>query len=161
MSVCIVYHSETGNTRKVAEAVAKATGAALIPVRDLAGYNKVTMYLRGAPRAMRGEKASIEPSAIDVSAFDLVVVGSPVWAFKPTPAANAAIAALSGCEGKKGAAFITSGGGPRNSLEALKSRLEGRGMKVEAAFHFTDRELDDRKKIGEFADAIKRFSGKS
>jgi flavodoxin len=61
MSVCIVYHSETGNTKKVAEHVAKATGATLIPVRDLAGYNRITMYLRGAPRALKGEKATIEP----------------------------------------------------------------------------------------------------
>ncbi|HXW98969.1 MAG TPA: ArsR family transcriptional regulator, partial [Methanomicrobiales archaeon] len=86
-------------------------------------------------------------------------VGSPVWAFKPTPAANAAVAALTGCEGKKGIAFITSGGGPRNSLEVLKSHLEGRGVKVGAVFHFTDRELDDAKKIGEFADAIRKISG--
>ena len=159
MSVCIVYHSETGNTKKVAEQVAKATGATLIPVRDLTGYNKITMYLLGAPRAMRGEKATIEPPVIDVSAFDLVVVGSPVWAWRPTPAANAAIAALTGCEGKKGIAFITSGGGPRDALEVMKKALEGRKMKVEGAFHFPMNELGDEKKLTEFADAIRKASG--
>jgi len=161
MSVCIIYHSETGNTRKVAEAVAKATGATLIPVRDLAGYTKVTMYLRGAPRAMRGEKATIEPPVIDVSPFDLVVVGSPVWAWKPTPAANAAIAALTGCEGKKGIVFITSGGGPRESLDVLKKALGDRKVQVGGAFHFSAKELDDAKKLGEFVDAVKKASGKA
>ena len=129
MSVCIVYHSETGNTKKVAEYVAKTTGATLIPVRDCAGYNKITMYLLGIPRARAGDKATIEPPMIDVSAFDLVVVGSPVWAFRPTPAANGAIAALTGCEGKKGMVFATSGGAPRDTLEIMKQALAGRGVR--------------------------------
>jgi flavodoxin len=158
MSVCIVYHSETGNTKKVAEYVARATGATLIPVRDLAGYNKVTMYLLGAPRAMKGEKAAVEPSVIDISPFDLIVVGSPVWAFRPTPAANGAIAALSGCEGKKGMVFITSGGGPRDALEILKQTLAERGVKVEGAFHFPMKEIGDERQLNEFIDAVRGAS---
>jgi flavorubredoxin len=161
MSVCIVYHSETGNTKKVAEYVAKATGATLIPVRDLADYNKITMYLFGIPRARAGDKAAIEPPMIDVSAFDLVVVGSPVWAWKPTPAANAAIAALTGCEGKKGIVFITSGGGPRDALEVMKKALARRGLKVVGAFHYPMKELGDEKKLREFIDAIRSASAKA
>jgi flavodoxin len=161
MSVCIVYHSETGNTKKVAEAVAKATGATLIPVRDSAGYNKITMYLFGIPRARAGDKATIEPPVIDVSAFDLVIIGSPVWAWKPTPAANAAIAALSGCEGKKGMVFATSGGMPKDTLAIMKTALEGRGVRVEGVFHFSMKELGDGKKLKEFVDAIRSASAKT
>jgi hypothetical protein len=159
MSVCIVYHSETGNTKKVAEYVAKATGATLIPVRDCAGYNKITMYLLGIPRARAGDKAAIEPPKIDVSAFDLVIVGSPVWAWKPTPAANAAIAALTGCEGKKGMVFATSGGMPKDTLTIMKISLKGRGVRVEGAFHFSMKELGNEKKLKEFIDAIKGALG--
>ena len=161
MSVCIVYHSETGNTKKVAEYVAKATGATLIPVRDCAGYNKITLYLFGIPRARAGDKAAIEPPMINVSAFDLVVVGSPVWAWKPTPAANAAIAALTGCEGKKGMVFATSGGAPRDTLDVMKQALAGRGLKVVGAFHYSMKELGDEKKLKEFIDAIKGAQGKT
>jgi flavodoxin len=161
MSVCIVYHSETGNTKKVAEYVAKATSATLIPVRDCAGYNKITMYLFGIPRARAGDKAAIEPPMIDISAFDLVIIGSPVWAWTPTPAANAAIAALSGCEGKKGMVFATSGGAPRDTLDVLKQALAGRGVKVVGAFHYSMKELGDEKKLKEFIDAIRSVSGKT
>ncbi len=161
MSVCIVFHSETGNTKKVAEYVAKATGATLLPVRDCAGYNKITMYLLGIPRARAGDKATIDPPKIDVSAFDLVVIGSPVWAWKPTPAANAAIAALSGCEGKKGMVFATSGGMPKDTLAIMKNTLEGRGVRVEGAFHFSMKELSDEKKLKEFIDAIRSASAKT
>jgi NAD(P)H-dependent FMN reductase len=156
MSVCIVYHSETGNTKNVAESVAKATGAVLIPVKDLANYSKITMYLVGAPKAHKGEKAAIEPSKIDVSAHDLVIVGSPVWAWSPTPAANAAIAALAGCEGKKGMVFATSGGKPGETLAVMAQALSGRGVTVEGSFHFGRKELGDAEKLGEFIDAVKR-----
>jgi flavodoxin len=159
MSVCIVYHSETGNTKKVAEYVAKATGAALIPVRDFAGYNKITMYLVGARKAMAGEKAAIEPVKIDVSAYDLIIVGTPVWAWKPTPGANAAIAALTGCEGKKGMVFATCGGKPGDTIPIMKQALEERKVKVEGAFHFTKKELGEAKKIGEFVDAVRKSAG--
>jgi flavodoxin len=161
MSICIVYHSETGNTRRVAESVAKATGAVLIPVRDTAGYNRITMYLLGAPRAMTGEKAAIEPPRIDVSGYDLVVVGSPVWAFRPTPGANAAIAALTGCEGKKGMVFATSGGKPGETLPILRHALEERKIRVEGSFHFSRRELGDGRKLREFIDAVRRVSGEA
>jgi flavodoxin len=161
MSVCIVYHSETGNTKKIAEAVAKATGATLVPVRDLAGYNKITMYLIGGRKAMAGEKADIQPAKIDVSSYDLIIVGSPVWAWKPTPAANAAIAALAGCEGKRGMAFATSGGKPGGTLAVMEKALSARGMKVEGSFGFTRRELANATKIGEFIDAVKKATGKS
>jgi flavodoxin len=159
MSVCIVYHSETGNTKKVAEAVAKATGATLIPVKDPANYGRVGRYLVGARKAMAGEKAAVEPSKIDVSACDLIVIGSPVWAWRPTPGANGAIAALTGCEGKKGMVFCTCGGKPGDTLQILKGALEGRKVKVEGAFSFAKRDLGDAKKIGEFIEAVKKASG--
>jgi flavodoxin len=161
MSVCIVYHSETGNTKKVAEYVAKATGAVLIPVRDTANYSKIGRYLSGARKARAGEKAVVEPSGIDVSGYDLVMVGSPVWAWRPTPGANGAIAALSGCEGKKGMVFATSGGKPGDTLQILKSALEGRKVKVVGSFHFAMRELGDEKKLKEFADAVRSVSVKT
>jgi flavodoxin len=161
MSVCIVYHSETGNTKRVAETVAKATGAVLIPVKDLANYSRIGRYLVGARKARAGQKSEIEPAKIDVSAYDLIVVGSPVWAWKPTPAANAAIAALAGCDGKKGMVFATSGGKPGETLAILKSALEGRKMKVGGSFHFGKRDLGDEKKLKEFADAIRSASVKT
>ncbi|MDD1669699.1 MAG: NAD(P)H-dependent oxidoreductase [Methanomicrobiales archaeon] len=161
MSVCIVYHSETGNTKKVAEAVAKATGAVLVPVKDTAGYNRFTRYLVGARKAMAGEKAAIEPSRIDVSAYDLVIVGTPVWAWKPTPGANAAIAALAGCEGKRGLVFATCGSKAGETLRILQEALEQRKVRVEGSFEFSRRELGDAKKLGEFIEAVKRASGKA
>ncbi|MDD1656174.1 MAG: ArsR family transcriptional regulator [Methanomicrobiales archaeon] len=159
MSVAIVFHSETGNTEGVAKRLASACGGELIPVRDCAGYNRITMYLRGAARARRRELARIEPAVIDISRHSLVVVGSPVWAWSPTPAANAAIAALRGCEGKKGIVFATCGGKPGETLVMMKDALAARGVDVVGAFPFARKDLRDELKLAELVSAVKQAAG--
>ncbi len=156
MSVCIIYHSETGNTRAVAEQLAALIGGELIEVKDLAGYSKVGMYLKGAPRAAQGKKADIEPAVIDVSGYDTVVVGTPVWAGSPTPAVNAAINALAGIEGKSAVVFCTSGGGPRKTLERMQEMLADRGADVRGAVSFTKRDLQKAEMLETLADLVRR-----
>jgi menaquinone-dependent protoporphyrinogen IX oxidase len=161
MAAVIVYHSETGQTRLVAEQVAKRTGAVLIPVHDQAHYNAITRYLVGARLARNNEKAHIEPSVIDVSLYDGVIIGSPVWAWHPTPAINAAVAALKGCEGKPGIVFATSGGMPGETVEMIKTALSARGVQVQVAFHFNRKEIQDQKKMGDLVSAIIAMRGAS
>jgi len=159
MSVAIVFHSETGNTEGVARRLASACVGEVVRVKDCAGYNKITMYLLGAPRARRRELARIEPAVIDVSRHSLVVVGSPVWAWSPTPAANASVAALRGCEGKKGIVFATSGGTPGETLTMMREALAARGVEVVGAFHFGRKDLVDEQKLAELASAVKKAEG--
>ncbi|MCK8518839.1 flavodoxin family protein [Methanoculleus sp. 7T] len=155
MSVCIIYHSETGNTRAVAERFAAVTGGDLVEVRDLTGYSKAGMYLKGAPRAVRGERAAIRPDIIDVSGYDAVAVGCPVWAFNPTPAANAAVAALQGVEGKAAAVFCTSRGAPGKTLERLQAMLADRGADVWGGVSFTERDLQKAEMVEALAALIR------
>lgn len=156
MAVCIIYHSETGNTRAVAERLAAGTGGDLVEVKDLAHYSKVGMYLKGSPRAMRRERAAIEPATIDVSGYDTVIVGTPVWARNPTPAVNAAINALRGVEGKATVVFCTSGGVPGNTLETMKAMLADRGADVRGAFPFTARDVKKGETIAPLVDLVQR-----
>ena len=135
MKILCIYHSETGNTHSVMEALSKATGADLIRVRDLAGYGKATMYLLGAPRVRKGEIAAIDPDAIDLSGYEIIILGSPVWAFRPTPAANAMIQALTNCSGKKAVLVCTSGGAPGETLNLMETHAKERGMEILGGFH--------------------------
>jgi len=145
MSVCVVYHSATGNTRAVAERLASLVGG------DLADYSKVGMYLKGVPRAVRVETADIDPAVIDVSAYAIVVVGTPVWAGSPTPVINAGIAAFVGIEGKPAVVFCTFGGSPGKTLETLKVMLAGRSV-----VPFTAGDARKRKGVETLADLVRR-----
>ncbi|MCK4268998.1 MAG: flavodoxin family protein, partial [Methanogenium sp.] len=148
MPTCIIYHSETGNTKKVAKIVATATGADLIEVKTVSHYSMMAMYTTGINKARKGEPDEIEPSEIDVSAYDLIVVGTPVWAFRPTPAINAAVSALSGCEGKRAVVFETNAGIPKNTLEVLSKQLTERGLSIAGTFGISDKEINNKEKIG-------------
>ena len=156
MSVCIIYQSETGNTRVVAEQVAATAGGDLVGVRDLANYSKVGMYLKGAPRAMRGDSADIEPAAIDVSGYETVVVGTPVWAGNPTPAINAAVDALRGIEGKPTVVFCTSGGSPRKTLDTLTAMLAKKGADVRGAVPLTARDAKRPEAVKPLVDLVRQ-----
>jgi hypothetical protein len=131
-----------------------ATGGDRIEVHDLQHYSRVSKYLVGARRAMKGLADPIEPSSIDVSGHDLVVIGSPVWGGRPSPAINTAIQALTGCEGKKSALFVTCGGTPGESLSLMQKAVEGRGMIVTASASFNRRELRHKGKVKDLIQRI-------
>jgi len=104
---------------------------------------------------MKGECDPIEPETIDVSASDLIVVGTPVWALKATPAINAAISALKGCDGKKAVIFATCGSTAKDTLPSMKKALELKGLTVLGEYLFTQKEIGDSQKINVMIDSIK------
>jgi len=97
----------------------------------------------------------IEPKTIDVAAVDVIVIGTPVWAGRATPAINAAVAALVGCNGKKGVVFATCGKDGGESLPLLKKALEGRGVTVAAEFVFDKTGVKDPERINAMLSAIR------
>ena len=155
MNTCIIYYSYSGITRGVAEKIQTACGGDLIEVKSKEHYSRLTAYTRGSYRAMKEERDPIEPETIEVSVSDLVVIGTPVWAFKATPAINAAIAALKGCDGKKAIIFATCGGSAKDTLPILKKALEAKGMTVAGEFVLNRKEIGEGQKINVLIESIK------
>lgn len=149
MSRCILYHSHSGTTRRIAKKVKVACGGDLIEVMPQKNYNALTVYVLGGYRAMKGRQDPIEQKKIDVAGYDMIVLGTPVWAGRPTPATNAAIAALKGCEGKKAIIFATCGGKPGETMDIVKKALEAKGVKVIGTYIFTKKDLSDGKRLNE------------
>jgi flavodoxin len=149
MTRCFIYHSYSGITRGVARKVRAACGGDLIEVKLQKNYNALTVYILGGYRARKGERDPIEPKKIDVAGYDLIVMGSPVWGRKPTPAINAAIGALKGCEGKKAVIYATCSGQAGETIEIMRMALEGKGVKVVGDMVFNKKGVRDGKKINE------------
>lgn len=154
MKACIIFHSYSGITRGVAEKIQASTGGDLVEVHPRKPYTTLTAYSFGCLRA-RGEEAEpIEPAVIDVAPYDLVVMGTPVWAWKSTPATNAAINALQNCLGKKGVIFATCGSQEGETLAIMKKALEQKGVTVVGEFVFTRRDIADDQKIAALIQAV-------
>jgi len=154
MKTSIIYYSYSGITRGIAEKIQKSCGGDLVEVKSKENYSAITAYTLGCYRAMKEECDLIEPETIDVSASDLIVIGTPVWAFKATPAINAAIAALKGCDGKKAVIFATCGSSAKDTLPILKKALEAKGVTVVGQHVLTRKEIGENQKIRVLTDSV-------
>lgn len=143
MRTVIVYYSFSGVTRTIAEHIRVATGCDLLEVRARKPYSGLTAYLLGTFRARRGRADPIEPAEIDVGAYDLVVLGTPVWGGRPAPAMNGAIRALANAGGKTSVLYATCGSGPGETLGRMREALRAKGVRVSREFAFSTRALQD------------------
>ncbi len=105
---------------------------------------------------MRGEVAEIEPAEIELAGYDVVVLGTPVWALAPTPAMNGAVAALRNAEGKEAVVFATSGGGPSPAAETLAAALAARGVRVRGTAQFERKDLGNEAAMNELVELVTR-----
>jgi len=147
MKTIIVYHSFSGVTRGIAERVRTASGGDLVEVHPVQPYSKVTAYTLGSLRARGGKPDAVEPATIDVSGYDLIVLGTPVWAWRPSPVANGAVEALLGAEGKSAVIFATCGSQSGEALPQLRDALTAKGVSVIGEFSFSAPELRDPRKV--------------
>lgn len=82
MKTLVVYYSRSGHTKKAAERLAAAVGADLEEIQDLDNHQGPLGFLKGGYQASTGKSAEIGKVKADLDAYDLVVVGTPVWAGK-------------------------------------------------------------------------------
>ncbi len=159
MKGCIVFHSYSGITRGIAEKIRDSCGCDLIEVSPANRYSSISAYTVGCMRARKVEADKVSPDPIDVSQYDLVVIGTPVWAWKPTPVINGGIRALSGCEGKPAIIFVTCGGKPGDTIEVLTKSLAEKGMKVLGDRVFNRRDTKDKAKIDDLISVVRGAMG--
>jgi len=76
----VVSYSLTGNTRQIAEAIASARDADLEAIEDSFERDTGPGRFRSAAEGLLGLRSSITPPKRYVSEYDLVVVGTPIWA---------------------------------------------------------------------------------
>ena len=85
MQTLVVYYSRSGSTRTVAAALANGVGGTL---HELVDANDRKNLFAAAMAALFGRSARLVDPNFDVSAWDTVVVMTPIWVGQPTPAAN-------------------------------------------------------------------------
>jgi flavodoxin len=80
MNILIVYYSRTGITRKVADELAEALSADIEEIVDVKGRGGPLGFVVACKDSVRQKSARIELSKRDPADYDVVVVGTPVWA---------------------------------------------------------------------------------
>lgn len=159
MKTAIVYYSMHGNVRYVAEKVAKELGADLIELKPVKAYpDKGAMqFIWGGSAVTFKKKPDLEPYTFNASEYDLVIIGTPVWASNFTPPLRTFFED-NDLTGKKIAVIATSAGGDSSKcIQAVKEATKTDALA--ATLSLTDpkdRPSDEiEKKIGEFIEACR------
>ena len=158
MSTLILYYSRTGVTATVARQLAELVGADVEEIRDLRSRAGVLGYLSACKDAMLKRPADIAPPARNAADYDLLVFGTPVWAFTMAPAVRAAIRRCGG-GGRKMAFFCTMGGsGDRRTFDDMASTAGQSPMATLALVERNVRADTHRPELAAFADKLKHLT---
>lgn len=125
MKSLVVVYSRTGNTKKVGETIANELGSDFEELLDLQRRSGPIGFIRSGRDASQRKLARIEITKYDPSQYDLVIIGTPIWAGNITPAVRAYLTSNRG-KIKDAAFFFTCGGSANdNSLNDTKQLFGG------------------------------------
>ena len=134
MNTCVVYFSRTGNTKRLAQAIADMAKAS---IHDI---------------------ASTQPSTLENC--DLLVLGTPVEGFRPAKETLAFVEALPKVEGKKAILFCTNNIWKGSTFKILEKELAAKGyetvLSVSKKGMKPDKEADFSDVLGEVKKALEK-----
>jgi flavodoxin len=123
MRSLIVFYSRTGNSKFVAKKVASELGADIEEVVDLKNRRGWIGFIRAGYDATRGKETKIEKTQKSPMEYDLIVVGTPVWNSRLTPAIRTYLKE-NDLSQKRVALFSTNEGrGSEKTLSMMKSLI--------------------------------------
>ncbi len=152
MEGLVVYYSRTGNTKRVAESIADTLQFETREIIDKKDRSGFLGYMRGGWDAWREKRTQIErKDKRDLSSYDIIVIGTPVWAAKPAPAINTYLAEKRE-KIKDVAFFCTCGGSGYKSTFSHLKKIGG--MEPESTLMVKENEIE----AGEHKDKVKKFA---
>lgn len=162
MKTLIVYYSMSGNVKKVAEQIAKLTGADLLALHPVKAYpdKGAKKFLWGGKSALMGDKPKLQPYTFNADRYDDIVFGSPVWASSFTPPLRTFIEEnRSALDGKRFSAFVCYlGSGDKRALKKLKKELNIEEFEAEMTLTEPDPNVsgETEVRISEFCRKLKK-----
>ena len=162
MKDLIVFYSLEGNTAYVADRIIEKTGADKLMLKPKKAYRDkgFAKFIWGGKSAIMAEKPELESYEADLSGYDRVIFGFPVWASNFTPPIRTFIEDnREALKGKRFAAFACqSGSGAQKALDKLSKCLNETAFEQTAIFidpkarHSEETDL----KIDEFIRSLKQ-----
>ena len=136
MKTLIVYYSYEGNCALIAEKIKTALPDAdtlRLSTAEDKTLGFFAKYIWGGKQVLSGKKPVLTPYSVDVNAYGLIIIGTPVWAWSYAPAMRSFLEEKK-IEGKKIALFCCHGGGKGKTLGKLKKALPGNTFVGETDF---------------------------
>ncbi len=123
--VLVVFYSLTGNTKFVAETIKDTINADLLEIKPIKEYKSEGMskYVWGGMQAVMSSKPKLETIDIDLSLYDLIFLGTPIWAWNISPPMRSFLKKFSLNE-KEVAIWMCSAGKTTETFKKFKNLLK-------------------------------------
>jgi flavodoxin len=120
----IIYYSYEGNCALAAETLKKLLNADVLEIKtaDEKKRGGLAKYFWGGRQVFSHSKPELKPYAFDAGLWDLIVLGTPVWAGSPAPAMVSFLNKTK-ISGKRIALFVCHAGGMGKALEKFENLL--------------------------------------
>lgn len=134
MKILITYYSRTGITKQLAEIIRAELetdhkhDVKVEEIIDLRSRKGPLGYIIGGKDASQRKETQIKDLKNDISKYDVVIIGTPVWAWTMTPAVRTFINKNKD-KFKKIALFATQGGsGAKKAFKEIEDIIELRSI---------------------------------
>jgi flavodoxin len=124
--ILVVYYSLTGNTKMIADTIQETLNSdilALKPIKELKADSSMK-YMWGGAQATMKIKPKLEGFSINPLDYDLVFIGTPVWAWTLSPPIRTFLSQFD-FRGKKVALWVCAGGNGIKAMERFKITVKG------------------------------------
>ncbi len=151
----VAYYSWTGHTRAIAEAIGAELDADVEQICEVRPRSGWIAYFRSAWEVLQNRPTPIKVTDKDPFAYDLVVLGTPVWAGRMSSPMRSYIVQQR-AKFARVALFCTEGGA--NGDKALAQMATLCGKEPAATLIVTERDIKSgayRQKVADFTKALK------
>lgn len=156
MKKAVVFYSLDGNCEFAAKQIKEQLNADLIHLqtKDEKKRGFVGKLFWGCGMVFFRKKPPLKPYDFDPAAYDLIVLGVPVWADSPAPPIQTFLGETP-ITGKKVALFVCHGGGKGGSMEKFKALLTSNEIIAEIDFENALKKREETlQKIGEWVKGL-------
>ena len=135
MKTIIVYYSLEGNCALIADSLKTALGAEALEIKTQNDKkrSKKGLFFWGLFQMIFNRRPALKTFEFDVNAWDLIILGTPVWGGEPAPAMRSFLDKVD-ISGKKIALFCCHAGGMGKTMNILKGLLHGNTITTQIDF---------------------------
>ena len=158
MKSLVVYYSRTGNAKFAAETVAAELGSDIEEIIDLRSREGKIGWISAGRDASKEKCTQIAPTKRVPQDYDLLIIGTPVWAWRPVCAIRTFLG-LNDLSGKKVALFFALDNDLKQAVEKTKALMPNSRFVGELALikALKNRE-ETEKKIAVWCNTLKKLA---
>ena len=136
----IIYYSLEGNIDFLARAAAKEDGAELCRLETVKEYPKkgLMKFLHGGRDASFGFKPELKTALPDLSAYERIIIGTPVWASKPAAPINTFLEQADFKDKNVSILVSSAGGSPAKCIDIITNVVTAKGGTVTGSLAFVN-----------------------